>query len=92
MQTVVFAGHDIPDFDGQITANLVLEVVTEKAVRFERMQIGVRNEHGHIYRAIGVSGLDVFLEVTIELEKIGLTDEIEKYGPSRQGYDAIFKK
>ncbi len=91
MQTFLIPGKKVADFDGKITAKLVLEVGTKESVNFERMQVGIRNENGDIYRAIGITGLDLLLDVVSRLVEIGLVDELEKESGSRDGYDAIFR-
>ena len=92
MQTTLFIGKDVANFDGQITDKLLLEVGTKETVNSERMQIGIRNENGDIYRAIGVTGLGDFLDCVTKLQQIGLIDELEKESSGRHGYDAIFRK
>lgn len=92
MQTAVFVGKQIAEFDSKITDKLMLEVGSEKAVRQEHMQIGIRNEGGDIYRAIGVTGLGEFLDSIGKLVEIGLFDELQHEDGPRNGYDAIFKQ
>lgn len=91
MKTTVFANKDVAQFDSQITDQLPLISGTEKSVREERMQIGIRNENGDIYRAIGITGMGNFLEAINKLVEIGLIDELQFENGMRQGYDAIFR-
>lgn len=91
MKTALLISDDVPDFDAQILDKLPLKLGTEKGIKAERMQIGIRNQKGDIYRAIGITGLGQFLDAIEELAGIGLVDELEhKSGPSK-GYDAIFR-
>lgn len=90
MKTTLFVGKDVARFDGKITEQLTLNAGPEKAVKDERMQIGIRNEDGNIYRAIGVTGMHEFLGAIDKLVDIGLVDELQEEDGPRHGYDAIF--
>jgi len=90
--TALLISNDVPDFDTQICEQIEAEQGTEKAIRGERMQIGIRNEHGHIYRAFGVTGLGSFMEIIGKLQRIGLADELQYENGPRHGYDAIFAR
>jgi hypothetical protein len=92
MKTTLIVGNDVPDFDRQITDQLRLEFDGMKAIKRERMLIGIRNHQGNLYRAIGVTGLDRFLDAVFKLKEIGLIDELEHEDEPREGCDAIFVK
>lgn len=90
MISTLIVGKEVAQFDSQITGKLSLDAGTEKAIRMERMQIGVRNEKGDIYRAIGVTGMGDFLDTINHLVDVGLVDELQHVHSARHGYDAIF--
>lgn len=92
MKSTIFAGKQIPDFDRQITDKLELDIVAEKFVKMGRIQIGIRNDEGDIYRRIGVTGLGKFMDCIDQLANAGLVDELQDKTSGRQGYDAIFKR
>lgn len=90
MVTTLFAGTIAADFDSEITVKFSLCPGTIRDVRDERMQIGIRNEKGEIYRVIGITGLGEFLEMVGHLNAIGLVDELNSATRAQQGFDAIF--
>lgn len=92
IKNTILAGKQIPDFDRQITDKLELDVMTEKFVKMGRIQIGIRNDEGDIYRRIGVTGLGKFMDCIDQLANAGLVDELQDKTSGRQGYDAIFKR
>ena len=83
-------GTTASDFDEEVLEKIKLHVGTLQHVRDERMQVGIRNEKGEIYRAIGITGMNEFLGVIQHLTDIGLVDELRNATGARQGYDAIF--
>lgn len=90
MTTTLFIDKQIAQFDGQITEQLTLSNGTEKEIKIERMQIGIRNDDGDIYRAIGVTDFGDFMNAINKLVDIGLIDELQHENRARHGYDAIF--
>lgn len=83
-------GKEVAEFDAEITDKFKMQPGSMKATRDERMQVGVRNSNGDIYRAIGVTGMNEFLGVVEHLVDIGLVDELKDEMSARHGYDAIF--
>jgi hypothetical protein len=81
---------EIAEFDSEITEKFDMAVGSIDDVRAERMQIGIRNSKGEIYRAIGITGLGEFMSLVQHLADIGLVDELEAATKARGGYDAIF--
>jgi len=61
-------------------------------VRQEDMLIGVRNEGGDIYRLIGASTLNSFMNAVEELFDLGLVDELQDTEEPKDGCDAIFSE
>jgi hypothetical protein len=55
----------------------------------EPMSIGIRNEGGLIYKAIGTLGSDEYMGVVECLDSLGFRDELGKPGG---WFDAIFSK
>lgn len=90
MKTSQLAGVKAPAFDKQIIGNLLLNVDTPEAVRKEKMIIGVRNDAGDIYRLIGATKLNSYMNAIEELADLGLVDELQDTDGPQDGYDAIF--
>lgn len=88
--TYLLEGIEVPEFDSEIANKFGMQVGTMKAIRAQRMQVGIRNAKGEIYRAIGVTGLGEFLSIVQHLADIGLVDELKDETGTRNGYDAIF--
>lgn len=81
---------EIAEFDSEITEKFDMPVGSMEDVRAERMQVGIRNSKGEIYRVIGITGLGEFLGLVQHLADIGLADELAAATKARGGYDAIF--
>jgi hypothetical protein len=90
MISTLLEGKVAADFDSEITDQFVFRPGSLRDVRDERMQVGVRNERGEIYRAIGITGMNEFLGIVQHLIDIGLVDELQTSTSARHGYDAIF--
>ena len=58
----------------------------------ERLLIGVRNEAGDIYRLIGATKLNSYMNAVEELFDLGLADELENTEEPKEGCDAIFSE
>jgi hypothetical protein len=81
---------EIAEFDSEITEKFDMPLCSMEDVRAQRMQIGIRNSKGELYRAVGVTGLSEFLRLVQHLADIGLVDELAAATKARGGYDAIF--
>lgn len=92
MKTALLEGKQPAHFDKHIIGNLLLDVAPPDEVRQEPMQIGVRNEAGEIYRLIGATKLNSFMNAVEELFDLGLTDELENTEEAKEGCDAIFSE
>ncbi len=90
MKTSQLDGIKAPAFDKQIIGNLLLNVDTPDAVLKEKMIIGVRNDTGDIYRLIGATKLNSYMNAIEELADLGLVDELQDTDGPQDGYDAIF--
>lgn len=90
MKTVLLEGKKPANYDKTIIANILLEQASEAEVRKEKMIIGLRNEDGEIYRLIGATKPNSFMNAVEELDDMGLEDELEDSDGPQDGYDAIF--
>lgn len=90
--TTLIVGKKVADFDADILKIIAAKPGTTAQVRDERMQFGIRNEDGDIYRAIGITGPGVFLQTIEKLVNFGLADELQHKHGTRDGYDAIFSR
>ncbi len=92
MKTTLLEGKTPAKFDKNIIGNLLLNVATPDEVRQEKMLIGVRNEGGDIYRLIGATKVNSFMNAVEELFDLGLVDELKDTEAPQDGYDAIFSE
>ena len=92
MKTTLLEGKTPPKFDKHIIGNLLLTVATPDVVRLEKMLIGVRNDAGEIYRLIGATKINSFMNAVEELIDLGLINELEDTEGSVDGCDAIFRE
>ncbi|MES2149239.1 MAG: hypothetical protein V4508_05530 [Pseudomonadota bacterium] len=90
MKTSLLDGKTPAKFDKHIIGNLLLNVATPDEVRQEKMLIGVRNEAGEIYRLIGATKINSFMNAVEELFDLGLIDELQDTETPQDGCDAIF--
>ncbi|MGZ8290853.1 MAG: hypothetical protein ACXW2U_11795 [Telluria sp.] len=92
LKTTLLEGAEPSQFDKQITGNLLLEDATPDEVRAEKMVIGVRNEEGDIYRLIGATKANSYMNAVEELADMELVDELQDVEDTREGCDAIFRE
>ncbi|MFN3791890.1 hypothetical protein [Massilia sp.] len=92
MKTSLIEGKKPAHFDKHIIGNILLDVAPLDEVRQEAMLIGVRNEAGEIYRLIGATKLNSFMNATEELLDLGLVDELQDLEEQKEGCDAIFSE
>ena len=92
LKTTLLDGVQPAKFDKQITGNLLLEAVSADEVRAEKMVIGVRNDDGEIYRLIGATKMNSYVNAVEELEDMELVDELGDLEETREGCDAIFRE
>lgn len=92
MKTTLLEGKKPAHFDKHIIGNLLLDVAPVDEVRQEKLLIGVRNEAGEIYRLIGATKHNSFMNAVEELFDLGLVDELEDTEETRDGCDAIFSE
>lgn len=92
LKTTLLDGVPPASFDSQITGNLLLEEASPDEVRAEKMLIGVRNEDGDIYRLIGATKVNSYMNAVEELDDMELVDELQDIEETREGCDAIFRE
>ena len=92
VKTALLEGKKPAHFDKHIIGNLLLDVAPAEEVRQEKMLIGVRNEAGDIYRLIGATKLNSFMNAVEELFDLGLVDELQDTEEPKDGCDAIFSE
>jgi hypothetical protein len=92
LKTAQIEGKQPAKFDKHIIGNLLLDVAPVDEVRQEKMLIGVRNEAGEIYRLIGATKLNSFMNAVEELFDLGLVDELQDTEEPKDGCDAIFSE
>jgi hypothetical protein len=72
MKTALLEGKKPAHFDKHIIGNILLDEAPANEVREEKMLIGVRNEAGDIYRLIGATKVNSFMNAVEELIDLGL--------------------
>jgi hypothetical protein len=92
LKTSLIEGKKPAHFDKHIIGNLLLDVAPLDEVKQEKMLIGVRNETGEIYRLIGATKLNSFMNAVEELFDLGLVDELQDTEEPKDGCDAIFSE
>ena len=92
MKTTLLDGKTPAKFDKHIIGNLLLDVAPPDEVRLEKMLIGVRNEEGEIYRLIGATKVNSFMNAVEELFDLGLVDELQDTEGTQDGCNAIFSE
>lgn len=91
MKTARIEGKKAADFDKLIMGNLLLTVAEPADVKKQKMVIGIRNEAGDIYRVIGASNLNSYMNAVEELFDLELVDELAEQEGTTLGCDAIFR-
>lgn len=89
MNTTLIEDKALADYDAIVLNAMNLIPSTPMSVSAERLLIGIRNEHGDVYRVIRISGLGNFLALIGKLRDLGFTDELAEAHGDKQGFDAI---
>jgi hypothetical protein len=92
LKTSLLPGKQPAKFDKDITGNLLLEEASPDEVRKEKMVIGLRNRDGEIYRLIGATKANSFMNAVEELEDLELVNELRDTEGTLEGCDAIFRE
>lgn len=90
MKTALIPGKVVAKIDKQIIGNLLLTQVSVDIVKEEKMIIGIRNEAGDIYRLIGATRVNSYMNAIEELFDLEMSDELDGIEETREGCDAIF--
>jgi len=100
MNSTLFAGIAIAQFDRDLFEVLRLRKAAQDSVSCEPLQIGIRNEFGEIYRAVGTSKPRHFEKLIKRFSDLGFSNELvpvdQSSGQLRaeptSGYKAIFNR
>jgi hypothetical protein len=92
LKTTLLDGKKPAKFDKQIVTNLLMDQVAPEQVREQKLLIGVRNEDGEIYRLIGATRHNSFMNAVEELFDLDLVDELQDSDELVEGCDAIFSE
>jgi hypothetical protein len=89
--TTLIEGKQPAEFDAILlnTADLISD--TPERVWSESLLIGIQNEYGDIYRAIGVTGLANFVHLLEHLRGLGCTQEEPGSYETEHGFDALVR-
>jgi hypothetical protein len=89
MKTAVIEGTAPSGCDPRLLSSMPLSQSAPHAVWRETILLGIRNEYGEVYRAIGISGRAAFLEAMSQLRALGFTYEVTNPKEAQQRFDAI---
>lgn len=88
MKTTLIESAQPAEFDSVLLKTIDLTTDTPESVWSESMLIGIRNEYGDVYRAIGVTGLANFVHVLERLHELGCACAVPDRDEVDQGFDA----
>ena len=91
MITTLIEGKQPAEFDAILlnTADLISD--TPERVWSESLLIGIQNEYGDIYRAIGVTGLTNYFHLLEHLHGLGCTHKEPDASETEHGFDALVR-
>ena len=92
LKTTLLDGKKPAKFDKQIVTNLLMDQLAPEQVREQKLLIGERNEEGEIYRLIGATRHNSFMNAVEELFDLDLVDELQDSDELVEGCDAIFSE
>jgi hypothetical protein len=87
VKTVLIKGIKPSKFDELLLTALELRQSDRTAVWNERIRIGIRNERGEIYRAIGLTGVIMLSDAISQLRGLGYLDAVAIGDEAEQGFD-----
>jgi hypothetical protein len=91
VESAIVLEADVPTFDSLLTESLGLVEADCNAVRKARKLIGIRDGKRNVYRIIGTTGLNQFLETFVLLTDLGFVAQLHGSCEVReQVYDAVF--
>jgi hypothetical protein len=89
MNTTLIEGKSRAEYDAMVLEAISLIPNASHHPAAKQLLIGVRNEHGDVYRVIKVWGMQEFSDFIATFRMVGLKDEFaEAYG-DKGGYDAV---
>jgi hypothetical protein len=91
IKTTLIKNKTVAAFDSELLAHLEADETTMRQVEKTGRLMGIRNEQGQLYRALGIADFELYLDVMDMLENAGFINELEDQ-PSKKGYDSIFKR
>jgi hypothetical protein len=89
VKTTLIDGTRTATLDAVLFIDIGLTTVEPKLVWMESILVGIRNECGEIYRAIGVTGMSAFVDLTAQLRRLGYRSDALMPCEAEQGFDAI---
>jgi hypothetical protein len=91
MKTALVDGQQVCRFDALMLCSLRLVPCPVPTVSSESIVIGLRNEHGNIYRIIGVRHLNNFMHIIWKLRALGWAEVVPSTKEVRQGFHAVVR-
>jgi hypothetical protein len=89
MKTAVIEGVEPAGLDRRLLSTLQLTQSEAHAVWREIILLGIRNESGEIYRAIGISERNSFLAALAQLQALGYAYEVQNANEAQLRFDAV---
>jgi hypothetical protein len=89
LKTTLIEGMHRAQRDGILLRTVELIDDSTDIVWKEGKLIGLRNENGEIYRAIGIAGTTRFIYVLRKLRKLGCIRELADSNETDQGFHAV---
>lgn len=89
MKTARIEGTEPSLLDARLLNEIGLIQTEPQIVWRENLLIGIRNEHNQIYRAMGFTELNDYVDVISKLRVLGYTDAVPDVYESELGFDAI---
>jgi hypothetical protein len=91
MESRLVPGPAVASFDLEIAKTLKISTVS-RWTRPPRMQIGLRNESGEVYRTIGIDDMRDWIDSLQWFLDHGFIDVIGPHGDAWRGCDALFRR
>jgi hypothetical protein len=89
MKTARIEGTQPSMLDARLLSEIGLAQTEPHIVWQEKLLIGIRNEDDQLYRAMGFSELNDYVDVVSKLRMLGYTDTVPDACETELGFDAI---
>ncbi|HEV7929395.1 MAG TPA: hypothetical protein VGP12_04595, partial [Nitrosospira sp.] len=89
LKTTLIQGTQAATMDAVLLSTVDIAHDTLATVWNQKRIIGLRNEDGEVYRAIGTAGRTKFIYMIKQLRKLGCTREIVDIDETQRGFHAI---